>query len=169
MDTRQLLKILREHLANTWYGVYAEDRLPDITERPRAIIVNTDPADKSGTHWTAIYLKSNGKGEFFDSYGREPDIPVQYYMDRHAPDGWLYNTRKVQGYWSTLCGAYCLQYLEARNEARRKPLSSLLLKLFPNSNNDRLVQQRMIEHYKFRIPIYDRSFFTQRTMYERTR
>ena len=75
-------------------------------------------------------------------------------MNRQSPHGWFYNTRPVQGVFSTLCGAYCVQYLEGRHESK-EAFSTLLYKLFPNTNNDHLVRQRMLEHYNMDVPIYD--------------
>ena len=156
MDTRQLIRILRDHLRSTFYGVYAEDQLPNTNHRPLAIIVNTDPSDLEGTHWTAMYLTRDRPAEFFDSFGRPPDKPVQEYLNKQSPDGWLYNTTPVQGLFSTLCGAYCVQYLEARHETKEQ-FSSLLSTLFPFVNNDGVVHRRMKEHYNMNIPIYDYS------------
>ena len=154
MDTQQLIQILKDHLRKTFYGVYAEDQLPEVDNRPLAIIVNTDPAHLDGTHWVAIYLTKGRPGEFFDSFGNPPDKPVEEYLNRHSPQGWVYNTRPVQGLFSTLCGAYCVQYLEGRHESK-DPFSTLLYKLFPKMNNDILVRQRMQEHYNMDVPIYD--------------
>ena len=154
MDTQQLIDILKRHLKHTFFGVYAEDQLPETNVRPLALIANTDPAHLDGTHWVAIYLDHGRPGEFFDSFGEPPDPPVKEYLNKHSPHGWLYNTRSVQGLFSSLCGAYCVQYLEARHETRA-PFSTLMFKLFPHKNNDHLVQERMREHYDMDIPIYD--------------
>ena len=162
MDSRQLLSILRAHLPNTFLGVCAEDELKSMPKRrPCAIIVNTDPSTEDGTHWTAIHLTNNLTGEFFDSSGEEPDDPVRLFMNQQAPAGWEYNCRRVQGPLSTLCGAYCLQYLEKRSNSRDS-FSSILFKLFPFKNNDELVRQRMRDHYGLELSIYDYSFLLSR-------
>ena len=162
MDSRQLLSILHEHMPNTFLGVCAEDELKSVTlKRPCAIIVNTDPSSEDGTHWTAIYLTQKSTGEFFDSSGEKPDEPVRIFLDHHASAGWKYSCRRVQGPLSTLCGAYCLQYLEKRSNSRES-FSTILLKLFPFKNNDEIVRQRMREHYAIEMPIYDYAFLLPR-------
>ena len=158
MDTRQLKKILSVVLPYVKHGVYAEDELPMDVVRPFAMIVNTDPSSEEGTHWTAIYLKKDKSGEFFDSSGAEPDKPVRCYLDEYATFGWEYNTRQIQGLLSTLCGAYCIQYLVERSVSHNS-FSSLLYQLFPFKNNDIIVQQRMMEHYRIRLPIFDKTMF----------
>lgn len=161
MDTRQLRKILNEYMPDLFHGVCAEDELPDLPILPCAIIVNTDPSTEEGTHWTSIYLSTNGTGEFFDSSGTIPDVPVREYMNIYAPRGWRYNTMQLQGQFSTLCGAYCIQYLEARYKSKES-YSTLLYRLFPFKNNDELVRERMREQYQIEIPIYDYSFLFSR-------
>ena len=158
MDTQQLITLLRNHLDKVFLGVYAEDQLPHIDQRPFAAIVNTDPSQLPGTHWIAIYLSRDKPGEYFDSFGEYPDTPVVDYLNRESPRGWMYNTRKLQGQFSTLCGAYCVQYLEARHESK-DPFSTILYKLFPKKNNDVIVQQRMQEHYNLHVPIYDLTMY----------
>lgn len=160
MDTLQLQRILTNHLHQTYVGVYAEDELPEIQKRPVAMIVNTDPSTEDGTHWTAIYLTPGHHGEFFDSFGQPPDVPVRRYLDHAARNGWKYNIRKVQGLYSTLCGAYCVQYLDAR-QTTKLPFSSLLYKLFPDKNNDILVKQRMLENYHTNLEIFDTKFYRE--------
>lgn len=161
MDTLQLERILHEHLGLAYYGVCAEDELPHVLARPLALIVNTDPSSRDGTHWTSLYIHRDGKGEFFDSYGRPPDSPVKRYLDQRAPGGWFYNTRQVQSRFSTLCGAFCVQHLESRHRNQKLPFSTLLIQLFPYLNpqqNDSVVQYRMRRHYDIRLPIFDTSF-----------
>ena len=50
-----------------WLGVFARDELPDLThmQRPVALDFNTDPHDKPGQHWLAIYGPIDGSLEFF--------------------------------------------------------------------------------------------------------
>lgn len=139
----------------------AKDQLPHIDVRPLALIVNSDPSYKDGTHWSAVYLFQDGRGEYFDSYGRAPEKVIRNYLDRHAPNEWRYNERVLQNLGSTVCGAYCVQYLEARHERRNIPFSTLLRKLFPYSNpdkSDKLVQTRMKKHYGLKIPLVERQF-----------
>ena len=162
MDTLQLEKILNDHLKTAFYGVCAKDELPDSSLRPLAIIVNEDIAQLPGSHWCALYLFQNGRGEYFDSYGRSPDIYIAKYLRKQAPKGWEYNARPVQSVWSTLCGGFCLQYLEARHKHQRKPLSRILHQLFPYKipyRNDLLVQHRLANHYNIELPIYDQQKF----------
>ena len=51
-----------------WLSVFAHDELPDLRhmQRPFALVLNTDPHDKSGQHWLTIYGPSDGPLEFFD-------------------------------------------------------------------------------------------------------
>ena len=163
MDTQQLINILQDHLKSTFLGVFAKDELPVVELRPLAFIVNEDLSQLPGSHWRALYLYQDGRGEFFDSYGRPPDKIVEAYMDKHAPNGWEYNTRHVQSIWSSLCGGYCLQYLEARHRLRDAPMSKLLKELFPFSRqhkNDEIVYRRLRQHYNIEIPIVDPSYYT---------
>ena len=161
MDTSQLQRILRYHLKLVLYGVSAGDELPNSSSRPLAIIVNTDPSNIAGIHWTCIYLFNNGMGEFFDSFGRKPDTPVIRYLKRQASVGWLYNKRRLQGLLSTICGAYCLQYLEIRNRDRRIMMKTIVNRIFPyedSRENDRLLHQRLRSHYGLYIPLNDIDF-----------
>ena len=161
MDTSQLQRILRYHLKSVFYGVCAEDELPNSSLRPLATIVNTDPSNLPGTHWTCIYLFNNGMGEFFESFGRKPDTPVIRYLNRQASVGWVYNKRRLQGLLSTICGAYCLQYLEIRNRDRRSMMKTIVNRIFPyedSRENDRLVHQRLRSHYGLYIPLNDIDF-----------
>ena len=64
--------------------VLPSDRLPhEIRKKPRGYILNTDPSDKPGSHWVAMYLTEDGKGEFWDSYGQAPGFTV-----RTLPNFW---------------------------------------------------------------------------------
>jgi hypothetical protein len=67
--------------------VLPSDRLPrEIRKRPGVYIINTDPSDKPGWHWVAIYFTEVGKGEFWDWYGQAPGFynkNFTQYLDKH--------------------------------------------------------------------------------------
>ena len=48
-------------LKQIYYGTIPFDRLPKfpVKNKPRAYIVNTDPPDKPGQHWLAIWTQNN--------------------------------------------------------------------------------------------------------------
>ena len=77
MDTLQILNILKNDPFNksVFTDVLRSDRLPSqMRKRPRGFILNVDPSNGSGTHWIAVYLTEDGKGEFFYSYGKHPEF-----------------------------------------------------------------------------------------------
>lgn len=95
-------------------GIFARDTLPDdVKEYPSVYIVNTDPSDRPGTHWTAIVIKSRGYGLFFDSFGNHPG----YYGEELARfmDSTVYHydhfRTKIQSNDSHLCGYFVLAFL----------------------------------------------------------
>ena len=63
--------------------------------------------DLPGEHWLAIYFDDDGKGEFFDSFGRSPGPYFANYMDKHSST-WIYNDTQLQNLvssflWELLC------------------------------------------------------------------
>lgn len=150
MNTQELEKILRHELKSAFWGVCALDELPKSTKRPLALIVNTDPSSKPGSHWIAIYLYTDGRAEYYDSGGEAPKPAIVDYLDRWARRGTVYTTRRTQSLFSSLCGLYCTQYLIARHYNQRLSYFSLLARLFPHANcseNDELVVKRFFEKY----------------------
>ena len=76
MNTFQLAQVLTKDPFTkvSFSGVYACDELTFIetNEYPKSFVVNTDPMERPGTHWIAIYFNKQMKGEFLDSYGKHP-------------------------------------------------------------------------------------------------
>ena len=68
MNTLQILKAIHG-LPGVWAGVYPSDTAPMRWTKPAAIVVNTDPHTKPGSHWIAMYLNNLGHCIYFDSYG----------------------------------------------------------------------------------------------------
>tara|TARA_B100000902_G_scaffold391392_1_gene441971 strand:- start:4557 stop:5405 length:849 start_codon:yes stop_codon:yes gene_type:complete len=84
-------------------------------------IFNTDPHDKGGQHWIALFVKLK-KGEiyYFDSVGDPPPKEVKSLINRFSLEGAEYlqvprisirinKTRHQHG--NTECGVYCLAFI----------------------------------------------------------
>ena len=113
-----------------WLGVFARDELPDLIReiRPWCLILNTDPKDKPGTHWLALYVQTDGRIEFFDSFGLSP---VTYSLDSLDPLHLLYS---FQSPTSFVCGHYCIVYIYLCSH--NKSLNQIFHFLLNISNRD---------------------------------
>ena len=96
-----------------WLGVFARDQVPKLDRsqrRPFALVVNTDPSDKPGTHWIAFFASAELNAaplEMFDSYGLSPALHSFSYL---APR--IYSSSvSYQSLDSSVCGHYCLFFL----------------------------------------------------------
>jgi len=79
-------------------GLYAADQLsPFIHTFPAAIIINTDPSNKPGEHWVAVYIFNSGHGEYFDSYDLPPYIPYHIRFLIRNCLFYTWNIRRIQG------------------------------------------------------------------------
>ena len=94
-----------------WLGVFACDELPDFTceIRPWCLILNTDPIDKRGTHWLALYAPSARSIQLFDSFGFSPSM---YSLDFLDP---LHSSYSLQSPNTSVCGHYCIVYIYLRS------------------------------------------------------
>ena len=93
-------------------------------DKPRLLVCNTDPSDKPGRHWVCIHVE-DGRGEYFDSFGRRPTALYERYLNRHC-SSWTFNDRQLQSVVSKFCGHYCIYYcmLRSRGVDMRKIVSS---------------------------------------------
>jgi hypothetical protein len=110
MNTDQIDRILKRNV-DCFDGVFSCDRLPN---EPRLLVCNTDPSNRPGEHWIAICVDYRGRGEYFDSFGREPSDNFRRYMNRHCVN-WIYNDRQLQSVASRFCGHYCIYYCLLRS------------------------------------------------------
>ena len=84
MNTSQIWTALKSDpvTGKKFLGVFPADRLPkEIESYPKGFIANTDVSGKRGTHWVAFYFPSEGKAEFFDSYGQPPERYHKFFRD----------------------------------------------------------------------------------------
>ena len=102
----------------------ALDRLEKPTF-PSAYVINSDPSNKPGEHWVAVYFDKRGRGEFLDSYGLSPLlVGLKSYMDTHSLSGWIYNSKTLQAYFSSFCNHYCVYFISFR--CRSAPLHAIV-------------------------------------------
>jgi hypothetical protein len=159
MDTRNIEQILTKDsfTRHVFQGVYPVDCLPErIDSYPTAIICNTDPSDRPGAHWVAMYFDDAMCGEFFDSFGFHPSYHHENFtrfMNKHSIR-WTYNMNQLQSVLATTCGQFCVFYLLHR--CRRVDLSKIV-HMFTNDKhlNDVLVNDFISDNYSFSYPIVD--------------
>jgi hypothetical protein len=113
MNTLEIDHVLKTHPStrNFFKGVYARNRLPRRLNVHSALIGNTDPDDRPGTHCVAINIDANSRGEYYDPTGRPPFLRAYMnFMNKHCTS-WTYYTIRVQYEGSSVCGHHCILYL----------------------------------------------------------
>ena len=160
MEKVALSNVQLDYLANShpllgkvYSGALPCDKLPrsQYREDKQAFIVNTDPHDKPGTHWIALWTDGE-ECELFDSFA----LPLRAYTDSTPLVQWLErhylrieaNARSVQAVTSQTCGYYALFYL--MHKSMGGSMSEFLAKFKKRDFmwNDRIVGQllrQMIE------------------------
>jgi len=110
MNTNQLIDyMLKDQYIRRYFGgVCPRDRLPlYVRDQPKIFIVNTDPLEKPGEHWIAVWM--DVIGEHFDSIGKKPEKDFEHFLILNSVN-YKYNDRKVQSSYSKTCGQFCLFY-----------------------------------------------------------
>lgn len=100
-------------------GVFASDELPmkKMNETvPLAYVINTDPSNKPGTHWQAIWRPEQSKNRlfscyFFDSFGRPPTGDQIRGFIKMNSDETVWCNQQLQSSVSISCGEWCCVYL----------------------------------------------------------
>ena len=113
MNTKQINKLFC--MNPTFKGVFACDQLRLLKfKAPFALIVNTDPSSKPGTHWVAIVCDKRRHIEFFDSFGELPTVRnIQQYIKRSSKSS-CYSTTQLQSVRSISCGLFAIGFIKAR-------------------------------------------------------
>lgn len=120
-------------------GIYPGNLFPTLTHTGDFCIINTQcyPCLNPIGHWLCIYLRSDSKIEFFDSYGNHPSF--YGYLEKC-----VYQPFQLQAYGSTVCGHYCVLYALCRvvfNFSMHK-----FVRLFSKKDpveNDAMVQEQL--------------------------
>ena len=135
-----------EHMRGVFQGVYPSDKLPASTSSyPALFIGNVDTSEKSGSHWVAFYFTREREGEFFDSYGRSPShyTPTfTSFLDNNT-SSWTFNSVQLQGFYSKVCGQYCLYFAILR--CGNFSMNSIVHRFSSNKRRNDTLVRRIIE------------------------
>lgn len=118
MNTVQLTRIIDKMVCKTnFLGVLPCDHIPkiQIKDLPVFFIANTDPSQRPGMHWIAIYVHRDGVSYFFDSFGNKPDsirFPTAFQdFLKNNSSRILHSNRQVQDDFADTCGQHCVFFL----------------------------------------------------------
>lgn len=161
MDSSQLRHIMKnDRLGRVYFkDVYAADHARNqvVNTYPSGCIINTDPSDKSGTHWVCFYVTgtaSNSLGEFFCSYGEPPESYNFKSWIENSVTSWTYNKKRLQGEASSVCGHYCLFYLLHRfRNVSTRTIQDMFTRDF--DLNDAWVNKFINDRFNIDTPIID--------------
>lgn len=130
------------HASRHFCGVFPADMLPRQLEKlPALLVANSDCSHLPGQHWVAIHVDAQGRGEYFDSFGRPPVVRAhRQFMDRVC-EKWSFNRNQLQDLGGIVCGQYCIMYL--LHKAHNRSLEEFVCNMFSKdtTKNDEIVNQ----------------------------
>lgn len=165
METKEISDILKtdRFTGQHFRGVYACDQLPkQHLHHPSALVINTDPADKPGQHWVAVFITADGDGEYFDSFGHGPSVPQIIHFLQKNTKRVIPNPRVLQSAFSTVCGQYTIFFLLHRCRGLNM---TKIIKLFSSDtlDNDFNVNDFVKKHFpSIKTKVYDEQFIAHR-------
>ena len=164
MDAVDIERILStEHTTRGLFkGVYPSDKLKArFVPKPSAYVINLDPARKPGTHWVGVYFDGQGNSEYFDSYGLPPHTTsIKTFLRSHTAGHTRWNTRKLQGDFSTVCGQYVIYFLTHR--VRGHSMKDIVNPFSTNTDaNDNFVKDFVKKHYHYDGPVQQTEFMLE--------
>lgn len=108
MNEVEIRRITMTHplLKSSFEDVLSIDEVRQPSKTPASFIYNTDPADKPGEHWVAVYYTRQGQFWYFDSLAQPP--PTEFIIMYSPLIHW---TMPVQSVFSNVCGQYCIYFL----------------------------------------------------------
>ena len=98
-------------------GVYSRDNLPKITKKG-AYVINLDEYKNTGTHWIALFVKTN-EVIYFDSFGIKhiPKEINKFVGNEQSSSAKAHNKNiianifRIQAYGSIMCGYFCIKFI----------------------------------------------------------
>ena len=126
-------------------GVYSRNNLPK-TIKKGAYVINLDEYENTGTHWVALFVKTN-EAIYFDSFGIEPfPIEINKFINNDTTKSSSLeriesNIFRIQAYDSIICGYFCIEFINYM--LKGKKLLDYTNLFSPNDfkNNDRVIKR----------------------------
>ena len=154
MNGLQINNILKKKLGRVFKGVYAIDQIAGLKpSAPAAYVINTKPISSSGEHWMAVYITSNRKAVYFDSFGRQPcRSQIIKFLKKHSTK-WTFSRKIIQNPFTITCGEHCIVFLSRFHRFKQirlavKPYGPNLLK------NDLWVLKFVTKTYRLKLPLF---------------
>ena len=118
MNSHQIHSCIKQDpiTQSSFHGVFPQDMLfkqKIHVHKNNSYICNTAPSTNSGEHWFALYIDSELNGEYFDSYGLDPDETFASFLDQHC-FSWTRNIIPLQKPFSTVCGQHCIFWIHSK-------------------------------------------------------
>ena len=130
MNTDELYNLCKDLLDETFIGIFAKDKLPNLNfKRNFCLIMNLDTSNLPGTHWIAVVGRGT-EAYIFDPLGLAMPLFLINWISRYY-DEWSINTRQVQSSFSNDCGYMCLHFLYFANLLKDIPLHDIIDLLYP--------------------------------------
>lgn len=147
LTNSQLEKLAKKKIGKKFLGVYPCDAEPSIRKNKYnfSLIFNLSKHNEKGTHYIAVYVKSN-EILYFDSYGKKLTNKhiIKFLTKLKKPI--MYHTKKIQHKDSIFCGLYCLAYLHAIQTLKMPIRKFFTLFIYPPSiKNDDIVTQFLVK------------------------
>ena len=119
-------------------GVYSRDNLPKITKKI-AYVINLDEYENTGTHWIALFIKTN-EFIYFVSFDIEY-IPKEIKKFIGSNKKIKANIFRIQAYDSIMCGYFCIEFINYM--LKGKTLLDYTNLFSPNDfkKNDRVIKR----------------------------
>ena len=117
----QLIELANKLNIKLRYVGFAEN-LPALSKLDGSYIINLGDFERSGTHWTGLFVR--GKDAFYyDSYAGPPEDIVIDWLEQNGVKNLIYNDYfQMQGIEETLCGIYVINFLYYMTHSKKKRL-----------------------------------------------
>ena len=154
MNSLQINNILKKKLGRVFKGVYALDQITRLKPIvPAVYVINTKPIMSAGEHWLVIYITSNRKAVYFDSFGFQlQHSQIVRFLKKHMTK-WTFSRKIIQNPFTVMCGEHCVVFLSRFHHFKQiqfavKPYGSNLLK------NDRWALKFVTKTYRLKLPLF---------------
>jgi hypothetical protein len=127
-------------------GCFAKDSLPKLITPNKFYIVNLQDYNETGSHWVLI-ASTNKAVLYLDPFGVVPPLEALEFM-KTSKKPIYYSTTILQNIKSSLCGYYCIYFIE-QISANRKFLDIVTNDFTNNQMSNDKVIMKYFKNVKF--------------------